>query len=116
MRRGYWWLIGLIIIAAAAIIFAVAHNSSNNSSNTNTSTSSSPNKPATSNAVVVTKTNSSVGQYLADSNGRALYTYDQDKSGVSNVSGSLLSSWPAYTATSTRASLPTNVGTITRSD
>ena len=65
--------------------------------------------------VVETKTDSKVGQYLADGSGMPLYTYNQDTDNASNCSGSCLSNWPAYKATST-ASLPANVGTITRSD
>lgn len=121
MKKAYWWVVAIAIVAAAAIIYAVAHHSSYNSNKTPanpySSSPSSSNKPASSsNDIIQTKNNSSVGQYLADGSGRSLYTYNQDKPGVSNVSGSLLSAWPAYTATSTRASLPTNVSTITRSD
>ncbi len=72
--------------------------------------------PATGTSVVMTKSSTSVGQYLTDGNGRTLYTYSKDSSGVSNCSGSCLSSWPPYQAVGTIVNLPENVGTIRRTD
>jgi predicted lipoprotein with Yx(FWY)xxD motif len=118
MKRTYWWIAGIIIIVAI-VVYAIAHHSSYNSNKNSSSYSSSngSNKPASTKAdIITTKTSPSLGKYLADGSGRTLYTYDQDKPKVSNVSGSLLGTWPAYTATSSSASLPANVGTITRSD
>ena len=71
---------------------------------------------AVNNAVLTTKTSSSVGQYLADPSGKALYTYGADSSGVSNCKGSCLASWPAYVATGSTTNLPQGVSTIKRSD
>jgi predicted lipoprotein with Yx(FWY)xxD motif len=65
--------------------------------------------------VVSTKTDSKAGQYLAAANGKALYTYGADSTGVSNCSGSCLTNWPIYEATAT-TDLPANVTVITRSD
>jgi predicted lipoprotein with Yx(FWY)xxD motif len=65
--------------------------------------------------IVQTKTDSKLGQYLADPDGKALYTYGADTTGVSNCTGSCLTTWPTYKATST-TNLPTNVTIITRSD
>lgn len=67
-------------------------------------------------AVLVTKTDANLGQYLADANGQALYTYGGDTSGVSNCTGSCLANWPAYIASSSTTSLPAGVSTIKRSD
>lgn len=74
-----------------------------------------PSGATTASSIIQTMTTSNVGSYLADSSGAALYTYGGDSSGTSNVSGSLLASWPAYQATST-SSLPANVTVIKRSD
>ena len=75
-----------------------------------------PTNTTTASQVVMTKTSSTLGQYLADPNNKALYTYGADTTGVSNCSGSCLSSWPIYSAASAPATLPTNVTVITRSD
>ena len=81
------------------------------SATTTTSTSIS-----TSGSVVTTMTSSTAGSYLADGSGKTLYTYNQDKSGVSNCGSSCIASWPVYAATNAPASLPANVTVITRSD
>jgi predicted lipoprotein with Yx(FWY)xxD motif len=77
------------------------------------------NEPATNSKaasdIVVTKTDSKVGQYLADSKGKTLYTYGADTTGVSNCTGSCLAAWPVYEATSAD-NLPANVTVISRSD
>ncbi len=64
----------------------------------------------------MTKTSSSLGQYLADPNGKALYTYGADSSGVSNCTGACLANWPAYQDSGSTTNLPTGVGTIKRAD
>lgn len=68
------------------------------------------------NSVLTTKTDSSLGQYLADPSGKPLYTYNADTNGASNCTGSCLANWPAYTAQGSTDNLPAGVGTITRSD
>ena len=42
--------------------------------------------------------NEEVGEYLADSDGMALYYFKNDEPGKSNASGDVLESWPAFTA------------------
>jgi predicted lipoprotein with Yx(FWY)xxD motif len=66
--------------------------------------------------VITTKTDPALGDYLADASGKALYTYGQDSADTSNCAGSCQALWPAYKATVSSASLPANVGTITRAD
>lgn len=83
--------------------------------NTTASTTSSQ-ESAVNNAVLATKTSSSLGQYLAEPNGQALYTYAGDTSGVSNCTGSCLASWPAYQDKGSTSGLPTGVSTIKRTD
>jgi predicted lipoprotein with Yx(FWY)xxD motif len=90
-------------------------NSYGSSSSSSTGSSTGQSATATSGSIIQTKTSSSVGQYLADANGAALYTYGGDTSGVSNCSGSCVANWPIYQASST-TSLPANVTVIKRSD
>jgi len=54
--------------------------------------------------IYTTKTDSAKGTHLADFQGRALYTYEKDTSGVSNCTGSCLSAWPPYTSGATAQS------------
>jgi predicted lipoprotein with Yx(FWY)xxD motif len=118
MRRSVWFLIGLIIIIAIVLgLYFGFHNSNNNkpTSGSNTAQISGTNPPSTTNSVVLTKTSPSLGQYLTDPTGKPLYTYNADTSGVSNCTGSCLSSWPPYVATKT-TNLPNGVGTIKRTD
>lgn len=108
---------GKIITAIVVIIivlggaFALLHKSSK----TNTS-STTGNSPAVNNSVLATKTDSSLGQYLADPSGKPLYTYNADTQGVSNCSGACLANWPPYTVKGSLGNLPSGVSTIKRSD
>lgn len=65
------------------------------------------------NAVLITKTSSSLGSYLADPSDNTLYT---DGTATSNCTGSCLSAWPIYQDKGATAGLPTDVSTVTRSD
>jgi predicted lipoprotein with Yx(FWY)xxD motif len=130
-QRGYSvieMVLMLVIVGLIAFIaWYVFHTKSNTdttlgaAANTQTEPSKNqvnkPNTQTTTNAtkIVQTKTDSKVGQYLADPAGKALYTYGADTTGVSNCTGSCLSTWPIYKATST-TDLPANVTIITRSD
>lgn len=105
------------IIVLAIIAYLIFHKSGYQAPTTNkTSTSQNNNAPAVDNSVLTTKTASGVGQYLADPSGKPLYTYNADSAGVSNCTGSCLSNWPIYEAKGSTADLPTDVGTIKRSD
>lgn len=81
-----------------------------------TASSNSSATPALNNPVLATKTNASLGQYLAEPDGQALYTYGGDSSGVSNCSGSCLANWPAYQDKGATMNLPAGIGTIKRID
>lgn len=119
MQKNTKMLIGLVVLVIIAggawAIFHKSSNSANNSTST-TASSNAPNQPAQSTNVIQTKTDPALGQYLATSTGMPLYTYKLDTSGVSNCTGSCLSNWPAYTATSSVGNLPTNVSTFKRAD
>jgi predicted lipoprotein with Yx(FWY)xxD motif len=114
MKKNSTMLIGIIVVVVVIVAgFAIFHKSKK----TTTSNSSASNSAAVvNNAVFTTKSNSSVGQYLVASNGMALYTYGGDSSGVSNVTGALLVSWPAYQDTGSTTNLPSGVSTIKRTD
>ena len=109
-------IIALIIVASGG--YAILHKSSKPAStaSTNSSSHAKSNVPAVNNAVLITKTDSAAGQYLADPSGKTLYTYDKDTSGVSNCTGSCLAQWPAYVDKGATTGLPAGVGTIKRSD
>jgi predicted lipoprotein with Yx(FWY)xxD motif len=119
VKRSSWTAIVIIIlIILIGGGYAVFHKSgnTNTSNNPSNSTSNQNNTPAASSAVFVTKTDPTLGQYLADPSGKPLYTYNADSSGVSNCTGSCLSNWPPYTVTSTVANPPAGVSTIKRAD
>ena len=108
-------LVAIVLIAGAA--FVIFHKS-NKPAGTSTSASSKGRAtvPAVNNVVLITKTNASLGQYLAKPSGEALYTYSGDSSGVSNCTGSCISDWLPYKDTGSTADLPAGIGTIKRSD
>lgn len=109
-------IVALIVVAGGG--YAIFHKSSKPASTGSTTSKSSTTSkaPAVNNAVLITKTDSAAGQYLADPSGNTLYTYDKDTSGVSNCTGSCLASWPAYVDKGATTGLPAGVGTIKRSD
>jgi len=72
-------------------------------------------KPIT-NSVVITKTDSRLGEYLATPKGLPLYVDNQDTDKTSNCLVSCLSTWPAYGNTSNAANLPVNFSAFKRSD
>ncbi len=64
----------------------------------------------------MTKSDAKTGNYLTDSVGMTLYTYDKDTKNVSNCSGKCLAAWPAYTAKAVPSTLPQNITTFKRAD
>jgi predicted lipoprotein with Yx(FWY)xxD motif len=116
------------LAVAAALVLAACGGSSTSSSSGSGSTpsygSAKPGTSTTSNSpgaapVVGTKT-SSLGTFLVDGNGRALYLWDADDGSKSTCSGACAQAWPPLTATTTpkasgavKASL---LGTTTRAD
>ena len=115
------------LAVAAALVLAACGGSSTSSSSGSASTPSyGAAKPSTSNtsnssgtASVSTKT-SSLGTFLVDANGRALYLWDADHGSMSTCSGACAQAWPPVTTTGTpkasgavKASL---LGTTKRAD
>ncbi|MGZ6005242.1 MAG: COG4315 family predicted lipoprotein [Candidatus Saccharimonadales bacterium] len=118
MKKAIIIIVALIILGGGG--YLIFHKSDNTNNSSTSGSNSTPTSTPTSNsssgsAVIKTASDSSVGQYLADGSGKPLYTYGADTSGVSNCSGSCLSSWPAY-APGPTTSLPANVTIIKRSD
>lgn len=111
-------LLGIVILIIIVIVgaYALLHKSSKPTLTPSTSPQTSSNAPAVNNAVLITKTSSGFGQYLAEPNGQPLYTYGGDGNNVSNCTGSCLASWPAYQDKGSTSGLPTGVGTIKRTD
>jgi len=121
-------LIAVIVVLVAFVAWYAFHvkNSTDNTLNKAGNQQISPPQKSTKKAattptqttanVITTKTDAKLGSYLADANGKTLYIYNQDSADTSNCSGSCLAVWPAYKATSSSASLPANVGTMTRAD
>jgi predicted lipoprotein with Yx(FWY)xxD motif len=109
----------LVIVGLIAFIAWYVFKSQNDTTATleNTELSQAqPVKQTSSTNVVQTKTDSKAGTYLADSNGKALYTSDADTTGVSNCTGSCLDTWPIYSAASAPDKLEANVTVIKRTD
>jgi predicted lipoprotein with Yx(FWY)xxD motif len=111
-------MVVIILIVVAGGGYALLHKSDKKTADTAAANQnvSQSNASAVNNAILITKTDSKLGQYLADPSGKALYTYDGDSSGVSNCTGSCLATWPAYQDTGSTSNLPAGVGTIKRSD
>ncbi len=112
MSRRVWALIGVVAVVAVVAGFIAMHMSKAAASTASKTTSA----PAASGAVIVTKTSSTLGDYLTDPSGKALYTSAGDTNGMSNCTGACLSAWPAYIDSGSTANLPAGVGTITRTD
>ncbi len=108
-------IIALVIIVAG--VYALTQKSPVNKSYSTpvTTTKSAKTTPRTA-SIIEIKTAPHIGQYLANNLGQPLYTYGADSNGVSNCTGSCLSSWPIYAPTSSAASLPAHITIISRSD
>ena len=122
MRKSTWTVLGaIVVIAAAIIIYSVVHKpAATTSSNAKAVATTQPKTTPTlsnSSGILQTRTTDPRGdQYLADSNGNALYTFGADTKGKSNCLGTCLDTWPIYNASNAPATLPTNVTVITRTD
>jgi len=115
-----------LAVAAALVLAACGGSSTSSSSGSGSTPSYGAAKPSTSNtsnssgtASVSTKT-SSLGTFLVDGNGRALYLWDADHGSMSTCSGACAQAWPPVTTTGTpkasgavKASL---LGTTKRAD
>jgi len=117
----------MLVVAGALVLAACGGSGTSSSSGSGSSPSYGAAKPSTSNSsnssaaasVVSTKT-SSLGTFLVDANGRALYLWDADHGTTSTCSGACAQAWPPLTTTSTpKASgkvKATLLGTTKRAD
>lgn len=113
-------IIGVIIVIIVVVGIVLGLRGSSNSpattSNTTTQTTNGTKQPAVNNAVLTTKTDPTLGKYLADPSGNPLYTFNADTKGMSNCTGSCLAEWPAYQDKGSTMNLPAGVSTIKRTD
>jgi predicted lipoprotein with Yx(FWY)xxD motif len=121
MQKKSMAVIGTVIVVVILVVggYALFHKSPKTTtpSSTLSSTATSKSQAApVNNAVLITKTNTTVGSYLADPKGNTLYTVGSGSTGVSNCTGACLTAWPVYQDKGSTTGLPTNVGTIKRSD
>jgi predicted lipoprotein with Yx(FWY)xxD motif len=69
--------------------------------------------------LVAVKTNSTLGDFLTDGNGKTLYIFSNDVSGQSLCTGNCLADWPVYYASNLKPSVGVDAAdfaTITRTD
>lgn len=122
MQKKVVWagaVVAVVVFVAVAFALGNHKNKTNSSGGYSSSSGSNSNGSANTNvnnSVLTTKTDPSAGQYLADSSGKALYTYGSDSANTSNCTSSCLANWPAYADSGATTGLPANVGVITRSD
>ncbi|MEH6949337.1 hypothetical protein V7068_20170 [Bacillus sp. JJ634] len=88
---------GIFTLAILSIIFALAACGKSTEEKTETDQ---PDQAQTEQALADSLQlleNEKAGEYLADSQGRALYYFKKDEAGKSNCSGDCLANWPAFT-------------------
>ena len=107
------------VTAAFGMVLAACGGGTTSSSGTSPSASSSPSASASASATLSVKT-ASMGQFLTDGSGKALYLFEADKTSQSTCSGACAGAWPPFTtAASVTASSgvdQSKIGTTTRSD
>ena len=91
-------LAALALALASALALAACGGSSSTGSSSTTSSSSSASSSPRSASVVGTST-SSLGTFLVDAKGRALYLWNADHGSKSTCSGACASAWPPLTTT-----------------
>jgi predicted lipoprotein with Yx(FWY)xxD motif len=108
-----------LALASALVLSACGSSGSSGTSSSSTPAATSATSSARPASVVATKT-TSLGTFLVDSKGRALYLWDADHGSMSTCSGACAQAWPPLTTSGTpkaggkvKASL---LGTTTRPD
>ncbi len=67
--------------------------------------------------IYLVKSSASKGSYVTDFQGKTLYTFDKDSSGVSNCNGGCAQAWPPYSSGATaQSTFPAHISVIKRSD
>ena len=112
-------LLGVAAPVAAAALFATACTSSHTAASPNGSSPAAGSSSSASSLTVKTQ-HGPLGNFLADSSGRALYLFASDTSSTSTCSGACAAAWPPLTAdgsvSASGGASSADVATITRSD
>lgn len=107
----------IIIIVAAYGGYRIIHHFNGAQTQQPAAPAATQSNSAPTSNIYMMKTDAAKGTYLTDFQGMTLYTYDQDKTGISNCAGSCATNWPPYTSGATAQSLfPANITVITRAD
>src|SRR4051794_30618597 len=91
--------LGALAVISALVLAACGSSSTSSTGSSGYSSSSKPPSPApasTGTPIVSTK-HTSLGTFLVDGQGRALYLWDADKSTMSTCSGACAEAWPPLT-------------------
>jgi predicted lipoprotein with Yx(FWY)xxD motif len=96
-------LLSLPALVIAGALFLAACGGSSSTSSTTAASAPAPAKASSSPrpAAVVGTSTSSLGTFLVDAKGRALYLWDADHGAMSTCSGACAQAWPPLTATGT---------------
>jgi predicted lipoprotein with Yx(FWY)xxD motif len=110
------WIIVVIVIIIGGVWYYYDSNPMTPTPAATTTTTGTTSTP-----VVSIGTNATLGPVLVAANGMTLYSYNQDKVGVSNCTGQCLVVWPAYSpaagaSLTAGAGVTGALGTITRTD
>lgn len=109
---------------ANATTSATAGTGTNNAGGGTSATSGSGSTSANSVVILNSESTTTLGTYLAATNGMTLYLYTKDTAHVSNCTGTCATTWPPYTITATQAKsllgstagITGAIGTITRAN
>jgi predicted lipoprotein with Yx(FWY)xxD motif len=130
MKKRWLYTIGIVTIGALALA-ACAPYAAPVSAGSSTSTvaptavvpvtgsTSAPGVTAMANETLDVSSKASVGQFLTDAQGMTLYTFKNDKPGVSNCTGACAGIWPPFVVTgmpSAGSGVTGQIGLITRAD
>lgn len=117
MKKSIGIIIVVIVVAVGAFLLLHKTSTTHTTQAASTSSSSTQSKTAATNsAIILTKSNSTLGSYLTDGSGNPLYTYGPDTASVSNCTGQCLTEWPAYQDKGATTNLPEGVSTFKRTD
>lgn len=120
-KRPLWQWIALYVVIGVIVYGLVYYFVLNKKGVYNTPTSITPSTsqttPASTSGELLMTESGANGNYLADSKGMTLYTYDKDSTGVSNCYANCAVAWPPYLESgSASAAMPSGLTTVKRTD
>ena len=120
-KRPLWQWIALYVVIGVIVYGLVYYFVLNKKGAYNTPASTTPSTsqttPASTSGELLMTESGANGNYLADSKGMTLYTYDKDSTGVSNCYGNCAVAWPPYLESgSTSTAMPSGLTTVKRTD